>query len=259
MDMLQDLYYACRTRNISCECFFLLTTSGGVAILQWREMCTRWEGLRETVTIVIVGKYTGMNDAYLSVIKALQHAALMCDRKVIIEVGTEHVRGSCCGISDGWLGRLWADFCPLSLAPLSSSLTYMYCKLKQRHMTHTLNAFIQTYETFINIKVVLPLGLSTDFTLFPCDAVDRGREPGEGHAGVHACQVPRGVVQAVLRSRHPRPWWLRQPRRGWQGGGGALGPREQDPLPRHLPGHAGVCLAGLPRPLHLHNTRRPSS
>lgn len=49
-------------------------------------MCDRWENLRDTVTIVIVGKYTGMNDAYLSVIKALQHAALMCDRKVNIEV-----------------------------------------------------------------------------------------------------------------------------------------------------------------------------
>lgn len=62
-----------------------------VVIPQWREMCTRWEGLRDTVTIVIVGKYTGMNDAYLSVIKALQHAALMCDRKVIIEVCAGHV------------------------------------------------------------------------------------------------------------------------------------------------------------------------
>lgn len=42
----------------------------------------RHEHLRYSVTIVLVGKYTQLEDSYASVIKALQHAALACNRKL---------------------------------------------------------------------------------------------------------------------------------------------------------------------------------
>ncbi|CAG9313963.1 unnamed protein product [Blepharisma stoltei] len=44
-----------------------------------------WERLKEdntTVTIVIVGKYTESQDAYMSLVKALFHAAMACKRKL---------------------------------------------------------------------------------------------------------------------------------------------------------------------------------
>jgi CTP synthase (UTP-ammonia lyase) len=39
------------------------------------------------IKICLVGKYTSLNDAYLSVIKSLQHASLKVGRKLVLEVG----------------------------------------------------------------------------------------------------------------------------------------------------------------------------
>ncbi|XP_071531127.1 CTP synthase 1 [Panulirus ornatus] len=49
---------------------------------KWRDLSTKHEHLRYTVTIALVGKYTQLEDSYASVIKALQHAALACNRKL---------------------------------------------------------------------------------------------------------------------------------------------------------------------------------
>lgn len=38
------------------------------------------------VKICLVGKYTSLTDAYLSVIKALQHASLQIGRKLVLDV-----------------------------------------------------------------------------------------------------------------------------------------------------------------------------
>ncbi|MBV18926.1 MAG: CTP synthetase [Euryarchaeota archaeon] len=51
----------------------------------WRRMAHHLDALEENVTIAMVGKYTGLSDAYLSVIKALQHAAMAADRKLTID------------------------------------------------------------------------------------------------------------------------------------------------------------------------------
>jgi len=48
-------------------------------------LANKWDRLTEKVKIAMVGKYNGLSDAYLSVIKALQHASLHCDRKLVIE------------------------------------------------------------------------------------------------------------------------------------------------------------------------------
>ena len=48
----------------------------------------REEQVLEEVKIALVGKYTKLEDAYLSVIKALKHAALHCNRKLCILVRT---------------------------------------------------------------------------------------------------------------------------------------------------------------------------
>jgi CTP synthase (UTP-ammonia lyase) len=42
----------------------------------------------ETVAIVLVGKYTDFADSYMSVTKALEHAAFRCRRKLSIQVGS---------------------------------------------------------------------------------------------------------------------------------------------------------------------------
>jgi len=51
----------------------------------WKEMADKVDQLEEEVHIAMVGKYTGLSDSYLSVIKALQHSAYAVDRKLVID------------------------------------------------------------------------------------------------------------------------------------------------------------------------------
>ncbi|TPX30608.1 CTP synthase (glutamine hydrolysing) [Synchytrium microbalum] len=51
---------------------------------KWTTLAERFDRLHDSVEIAIVGKYTDLHDSYLSVVKALEHAALSCKRKVEI-------------------------------------------------------------------------------------------------------------------------------------------------------------------------------
>ena len=50
----------------------------------WRGMAERVDNLTKDLTIAMVGKYTGLSDSYLSVIKALQHAGFNSGAKMNI-------------------------------------------------------------------------------------------------------------------------------------------------------------------------------
>ncbi|KAJ1918820.1 CTP synthase ura7 [Mycoemilia scoparia] len=52
---------------------------------QWRELAGRRARELETVNIAVVGKYTYLQDSYASVVKALEHAALNCNRHLKIQ------------------------------------------------------------------------------------------------------------------------------------------------------------------------------
>ena len=54
-------------------------------IEQCRTMAHNLDTLSEEVHIAMVGKYTNLSDAYLSVIKSLQHAAMAVNRKLVID------------------------------------------------------------------------------------------------------------------------------------------------------------------------------
>lgn len=51
----------------------------------WTEMCRRWQQPKQTVRIALVGKYTQLHDAYLSVAEALKHAGFAHDTAVHID------------------------------------------------------------------------------------------------------------------------------------------------------------------------------
>ena len=67
----------CDILGLDCESTGLLA--------EWRKMALHLDTLKQEVRIAMVGKYTGLSDAYLSVIKSLQHAAMAVDRKLIID------------------------------------------------------------------------------------------------------------------------------------------------------------------------------
>ena len=52
---------------------------------EWKAMADKVDQLEKEVNIAMVGKYTGLSDSYLSVIKALQHSAFAVDRKLVID------------------------------------------------------------------------------------------------------------------------------------------------------------------------------
>jgi CTP synthase len=62
---------------------------GGAARIdmsQWKQkIADKWDSLVAPVCIAMVGKYTDLSDAYLSVTKALQHACMAANRKLRLE------------------------------------------------------------------------------------------------------------------------------------------------------------------------------
>ncbi|KAI0064824.1 CTP synthase [Artomyces pyxidatus] len=52
---------------------------------RWKALTTDQERLFDRVSIVLVGKYTNLKDSYMSVIKALEHSAFRCHRKLILQ------------------------------------------------------------------------------------------------------------------------------------------------------------------------------
>ena len=51
----------------------------------WEDMATTVDNLGGDVHIALVGKYTNLQDSYLSVLKALKHGGFACRRKVIVD------------------------------------------------------------------------------------------------------------------------------------------------------------------------------
>ena len=58
---------------------FVIVTSGD-------SLWTRQERLFDEVTIALVGKYTDLQDSYMSVTKALEHSAFRCQRRLNLKV-----------------------------------------------------------------------------------------------------------------------------------------------------------------------------
>jgi CTP synthase len=48
----------------------------------WSAMAYSLDGFTDSVKIALIGKYNGLQDAYLSIIKSLKHASIACDRKL---------------------------------------------------------------------------------------------------------------------------------------------------------------------------------
>ena len=52
---------------------------------EWKSVADRVDSVEKEVRIAMVGKYTGLSDSYLSVIKALQHSSYAVNRKLVID------------------------------------------------------------------------------------------------------------------------------------------------------------------------------
>jgi len=60
---------------------------------KWRRLADKHDRLQQTCKIAMIGKYVKLKDAYASVIKALEHAALFVDRKLqLVFVEAQHLQ-----------------------------------------------------------------------------------------------------------------------------------------------------------------------
>ena len=57
--------------NIVCKCLHLECPEPDIE--EWQEMVDRIKDLKKEVTVALVGKYTALHDAYISVVEALKH------------------------------------------------------------------------------------------------------------------------------------------------------------------------------------------
>lgn len=63
-----------------------LSGSDRLSLSLWRDnLADRWDSLVEPVRIALIGKYTNLSDAYLSVIKSLQHACMEARLKLHLD------------------------------------------------------------------------------------------------------------------------------------------------------------------------------
>ncbi|KAJ9516479.1 hypothetical protein QJQ45_011163 [Haematococcus lacustris] len=63
-----------------------LAGSDKLDLATWKlNTADRWDSLSEPVKVTLIGKYTGLSDAYLSVIKSLQHACMEARMKLQLE------------------------------------------------------------------------------------------------------------------------------------------------------------------------------
>jgi CTP synthase len=67
----------CEALGIDCDATDLMT--------RWEQMADRVDNLGSDIHIAMVGKYTGLADSYLSVIKSLQHASYAVNRTLVID------------------------------------------------------------------------------------------------------------------------------------------------------------------------------
>ena len=62
-----------------------LQAPAGAALTCWREIAATADSMKDEVRIALVGKYNGLQDSYLSVIKSLQHAAITAGKRLIVD------------------------------------------------------------------------------------------------------------------------------------------------------------------------------
>ncbi|CAL9075413.1 unnamed protein product [Musa textilis] len=55
------------------------------ALEEWTSRARTYDTLHDPVRIVMVGKYTGHSDSYLSVLEALLHASIACYKKLVVD------------------------------------------------------------------------------------------------------------------------------------------------------------------------------
>ena len=90
----------------------LLVSKGSQTWNSWKSLTVSRDHFFKEVRIVLVGKYTDHPDAYHSVVKALEHAAMACSRKLVrIDVHSGHLEAAAQNDSPAKYHEAWHIVC----------------------------------------------------------------------------------------------------------------------------------------------------
>ncbi|KAL3419251.1 CTP synthase [Phlyctema vagabunda] len=79
---------------------------------EWKALTTAQDRLFDTVSIVLVGKYTNLHDSYLSVIKSLEHSAMHCGKKLnLIWVDASNLEDQAKTENPAEFHKAWHEVC----------------------------------------------------------------------------------------------------------------------------------------------------
>lgn len=79
---------------------------------KWRDLANRFDRVVDEVTIALVGKYTRLQDSYISVIKALKHAALSINHRLCLNwIDAEHLELTCQTTDPVKYHEAWKQLC----------------------------------------------------------------------------------------------------------------------------------------------------
>jgi len=80
--------------------------------IEWKKLTTQQDRLFESVSIVLVGKYTNLHDSYLSVIKSLEHSAMRCGKKLnLIWVNASNLEAQAQSDNPAEFHKAWHEVC----------------------------------------------------------------------------------------------------------------------------------------------------
>jgi CTP synthase len=85
---------------------------GGQMWRDWVNLARGQDHLHDTVSIALVGKYTSLHDAYISLDKSFEHAAMFCRKKVkVVWVDASHLEDETKEISPAEFHKAWHAVC----------------------------------------------------------------------------------------------------------------------------------------------------
>nr|GMD10377.1 CTP synthase-like [Ipomoea batatas] len=77
--------FSCLSSLLMPSFFYVCSVAQEPDLKVWTSRAKLCDMLHEPVRVAMVGKYTGLSDSYLSVLKALLHASVACHRKLCID------------------------------------------------------------------------------------------------------------------------------------------------------------------------------
>ena len=94
---------------------------GEVMWKNWMSLAHGQDHALDTVSIALVGKYTSLEDAYISVTKSLEHAAMHCRKKLeLVWVDASHLEDETMQESPAKFHKAWHAVCTAN-----ASMTYL--------------------------------------------------------------------------------------------------------------------------------------